>query len=391
MPKKINFTIANLDRVTCPPDGRAYVYDSKTPGLQFCKTSTGATSFYLYRRVQGRPARICLGSYPQMTIEQARDRVAELNGDIAKGVDPVEQKHAAKAAETFGGLFDRYMETHAKVHKKTWQDDQDQHDRYLESWRGRIARKITKSDVRALHTKVGTDAGPYSANRLLSLIHAVYSKTDAVGADGKNPASGVQRFPEQERERFLHPDEVPAFFKALDAEPSELIRDYIMISILVGARRSNVCAMRWEDVNLERATWTIPDTKSGNPVTLALATKAVEVLKRRKRAAKPPKEWVFPSHGVTGHLVEPKAAWANILKAAGIKDLRIHDLRRTLGSWQAAAGASLTIIGKSLGHKSTASTKIYARLHLDPVRASVQSAATALLEAREAKTEKATA
>ena len=92
-------------------------------------------------------------------------------------------------------------------------------------------------------------------------------------------------------------------------------------------------------------------------------------------------EFVFPGEGVTKHIVEPKKAWATLLKAAGIENLRIHDLRRTLGSWQARTGASLPIIGKSLNHKTHQATAIYARLDLDPVRQSVNTATAAMMEA----------
>lgn len=83
----------------------------------------------------------------------------------------------------------------------------------------------------------------------------------------------------------------------------------------------------------------------------------------------------------TGHLKEPRKGWERILERAKISDLRIHDLRRTLGSWQAKTGASLSVIGKSLNHKHTATTAIYARLDLDPVRESVETATSAILSA----------
>jgi integrase len=88
---------------------------------------------------------------------------------------------------------------------------------------------------------------------------------------------------------------------------------------------------------------------------------------------------VFPGRGRSGHVMEPKSAWKRILKRAELADLRLHDLRRTLGSWQAATGASLPIIGKSLGHNSLQATKIYAQLDLDPVRAAVTQATDAML------------
>jgi integrase len=70
-----------------------------------------------------------------------------------------------------------------------------------------------------------------------------------------------------------------------------------------------------------------------------------------------------------------------LLMRSDIGDLRIHDLRRSLGSWQAISGASLAIIGNSLGHKSADATMIYARLSLDPVRASLNTATSAMLQA----------
>ena len=89
----------------------------------------------------------------------------------------------------------------------------------------------------------------------------------------------------------------------------------------------------------------------------------------------------FPVRAGPGHLAEPKKGWQRILARAAIADLRIHDLRRTLGSWQAKQGASLAIIGKSLSHKNQNTTAIYARLDLDPVRDSVNTATTAMMAA----------
>ena len=103
--------------------------------------------------------------------------------------------------------------------------------------------------------------------------------------------------------------------------------------------------MRWDDLDLNAATWTIPDTKSGQSVTLPLVPDAMRILVSRPRDG----EFVFPSRVGNGHLVSPQKAWKSILKRAGLTDLRVHDLRRTLGRpWQAAASISLPIIGRSL-------------------------------------------
>ena len=136
--------------------------------------------------------------------------------------------------------------------------------------------------------------------------------------------------------------------------------------------------MRWQDISFDQLEWRIPMTKNGTPQIVSLSPEAMQVLQSRKLSYN--SEYVFPGNGKSGHLEEPKKGWDRILSRAGIEDLRIHDLRRTLGSWQARTGTSLAIIGKSLNHKSHASTLVYARLDLDPVRDSVNRATSVMLD-----------
>src|SRR5262249_5238136 len=152
------------------------------------------------------------------------------------------------------------------------------------------------------------------------------------------PARGIKKFREHDRDRFLQSDELPRFFAALDAEPNEHYRHLFLVALLTGVRRGNVLAMRWDQLHLDAATWTLPETKNGHPVTVVLVSEVVEILRERQaRCGASP--WVFPGRGKSGHLEEVKSAWQRILDRAGIADLRIHDLRRTLGSWQVATGA----------------------------------------------------
>ncbi len=111
---------------------------------------------------------------------------------------------------------------------------------------------------------------------------------------------------------------------------------------------------------------------------MPLVEPVIEILQARQGNDSP---FVFPGRkSESGHLMEPKRAWKRICQAAGIDGARIHDLRRTMGSWQAKTGASLPIIGKSLNHKSASTTTIYARLDLDPVRSAMEKATEAMLE-----------
>ena len=377
--RRFNFTKKALDALPVPAnEQRAYFYDVQVRGLAIAVSPAGRKTFVLYRKVNRRPERINLGLYPEMSIDQARGKAEQMNSAIAQGENPRNDQRAMKQENTLGEFFDIYLEHFAKVHKRTWKKhDVSSFNKHLARWRNLKLSAIRKIDVVNLHNAIGRNSGHYAANRVLELLSAMFNKAIEWGWKGENPATGVPAFPEKKRERFLQPEELPAFFKALAEEQNETIRDYILISLFTGARRANVQEMQWSEINFEHATWRIPLTKHGDPETVTLSPEALGILERRKASAV--RQWVFPGTGKSGHLVEPKTAWKRILDRAGIRDLRIHDLRRTLGSWQAAAGTSLQIIGKSLGHRSLKSTEVYARLNLDPVRLSVNKAVDAML------------
>jgi integrase len=374
---KLNFTKAALLKAPAAAKGkRDYYSDLKEQGLQMAVTSAGAKTFYLYKRVDGRPERILLGRFPDISVENARKAAAEAKGKIASGQNPQKERRAIRDEMTFAALFDDYMTKYSKVHKKSWKYDEREVNKFLSHWFKRKISSIDKAEIERLHAKIGKENGTTQANRLLERIRSIFNKAIDWGWDGTNPAVGIKKFKEKSRDRFLQPDELPRFFEALANEHNEAARDFFMISLLTGARKSNVLAMRWKDINFTTSTWRIEETKNGEAQTVHLPSQAIELLKERKLASDSP--WVFPSASASGHLADPKKAWQRILQAAGIEDLRIHDLRRTLGSYQAATGANGYIIGKSLGHKSQQSTAIYARLNLDPVRESVNKATDAM-------------
>lgn len=219
---------------------------------------------------------------------------------------------------------------------------------------------------------------------MLERIRAIYNKAIEWGWEGRNPALGIKKFREKSRDRFLLPEEVSRFFAALAQEENVTARDFILMALLTGARKSNVLSMRWQDISLQNEIWRIPDTKNGEPHNVPLSPQVLEILHKRKQIQKlcdQQSPYVFPGEGKEGHFADPKKPWQRLRETAGLHDLRLHDLRRTLGSWQALQGTSTAIIGKSLGHKSIQSTAVYERLTLEPVRQSVQNATEALFAA----------
>ena len=451
--RHINFTKAALNALPFPPAyRRTVVHDLKIRGLQLRVTPTGVKTFSVFRRIKGgRPERLTLGKFPAMSIEGARRAAAKINAAIEDRQNPAEIKRSLREEQTFGQLFEEYLERHSKPRKRRWQDDKSKYAKYVEKSMGsKKISSIGRSDIASMHSVITRGGHPTTANRVLALISSIFSWAISVGSAEKNPVSGIRRNPERSRDRFLHAHELPRFFRSLALEPNTTMRDFFLMCLLTGARRENVLHMQWRDISLDRAEWRIPRTKNGLPQLVTLSSPAVEVLKARHEITeinaagkgqkdksgtqleggtlefKQRNEYVFPSHRANGPIVETRKAWERLfdrdelaeirerLQQRGIElptsvdetlaralcqaralaaahhvdttdarltDLRVHDLRRTLGSWQAMLGTSLAIIGKSLNHKSVQATMIYARLEQDPVRESVERAATAILSA----------
>ena len=295
---------------------------------------------------------------------------------------------AKRQEHTLEELWEGWLEVHAKPRKRTWKDDERQWNRYLKDFHGRRLSSFRTAEIAKWHAKVGRESGHVQANRAKALLATLLNHAVRLGYLVANPCRSVPNFPEQSRERFLLPSEMKAFFDALSAA-GEPWHDFFQLALFTGARRGNVASMAWSEIDLDRMTWTIPagKTKNKRPAVIALPPPAVAILKLRLEITSG-EPWVFPSVSESGHIADPRKAWERVRKASGLTDLRMHDLRRSLGSWQAAAGASLAIIGASLGHADLKSTQVYSRLQLDTVRAAVTQATAAMIEASEAKPDK---
>ncbi|GAB0057356.1 Tyrosine recombinase XerC [Candidatus Magnetaquicoccaceae bacterium FCR-1] len=342
-------------------------------------TPNGTKTFSWCRRTNGTLERVTIGRWPELSIDEARRIATHLNASTADGENPAEQRRQRKDETTFAELFTVYLERWAKVRKRTWRDDESKFRIHLLPLHNKKISTITRSDISLIHTTIGKKQPTY-ANRVLALVSKVYNVAKEVGLwNGENPASGIRHFREASRDRFLSSEEIQRMMNALLEEPKWMVRSFFQIALLTGARRANVLAMRWEQIDTDRAVWRIPETKNGKPVIVPLVPMALDVLAQLPRES----EWVFPSASRTGHFQEPRKAWERILKRAQIDDARIHDLRRTMGSHQAITGASLPVIGKSLGHASQQATAIYARLSLDPVRIAMEKATESMLGVRQ--------
>src|SRR6185437_10028388 len=224
--RKFNFTRDRIDALPFPINGqRSYFYDLKVRGLAIGITPAGKKSFVLYRKIAGRPERIQIGPYTDLSIEQARHRAEELNAQIALGKNPGHERRTGREEMTLGELFETYVQDHAqRLAKKTWREDVRRFNLHLHSWRLRKISSIKHLDIIRLHTHISRASGPIAANRAVEMLRRVFNKGLQWGWNSENPAEAVERNPEHSRARFLDGEELPAFFRAVAEEPNETIR-----------------------------------------------------------------------------------------------------------------------------------------------------------------------
>lgn len=360
----IKFSPSSISKLK-PGTSEQFVYDDGCPGLGLRLSPKGKIRFFV--RLGSRRK-----SLSATTIDGARKQVRDLQN----------QTQALSAADdwTLQQCFDLWMEHKAKPHKRTWQRDQTRYDQYLTPLGKQKLVAISPVAVATLHNAIKADSGPYAANDTLAFLSSLYRYAERFEYSGRNPCKGIDRFPEQDRERYLQPEEFQRWHTAVLSLTVPEARDFFLLALWTGVRRESILSMRWDQLDIDAKLWRLPreKNKGKQDLIIYLSEEAVSVLTQRRAHVK--SEWVLPSRNgsTSGHYADPKASWAKVLKTSGIKDLRIHDLRRTLGSWMAEGGTSLHIIGQTLGHKSLQSTRIYARLGSGAIRSAVNAAANAM-------------
>ncbi len=395
MVEKIKLTKGDVERAQAPTDRKlTYYYFEGKPGLVLQVTKAGTKSFQVYKRInkESAPYRKTLGQYPGMHPDKAWSAaLAELSALANEGDPRPAQKEQEQIELTFGELFNEYLNKYAKEHTKTAGELEKSYDRYFrERWHWVKVSSIKRMDIQNWITNVKegvvergqrkTGDGRHTAKRNFESFRAIlnWGRTKELVKIEGDPCKGIDLYKTKARERFLQPgDEYNRFIAAVESETNPVIKHFVKLCLFTGMRCSNVMAMRWDEISWDLATWTIADSKNNDSQTVNLTIDAMALLQDIYNNFRTSDVWVLPGTGRTGHIVEPKKAWALIIKRANISDLRIHDLRRTVGSYMAIQGVDSKIIGKALGHRSIQATAVYARLTQDPVRLAMENAQAA--------------
>ncbi len=347
--------------------GRDFRWDTEVPGFGVRIYPSGEKAFVFSYRINGRKRLMRIGRCNTMTLTQARDRAKKHDVAVSDGNDPLEDRQRKRTAGTFRELASKYIEDQEAHKRKTWAKTKKQLDQHIPSgWWGRTAGSISASEITTLHSRIGKTT-PYMANRVLQTLSAMFRRARRWGFDvSENPAKGIERFREVKRKRFVTEQEFPALAQAIDAEPNVYIRAALWLYLLSGARKNELLGARWSQVDWEQRILNLPETKSGEAQTISLNKPAIAILQAIPETEGNPH--IFPGRKEGHPLSNISKAWHKIRKAAKIEDVRIHDLRRTVGSWLSRDSVDLNQIKEALRHTSISTTLTYARLGADPAR-----------------------
>ena len=351
------------------------VTDAKCSYLHCRIGKTGCKSYMLVKKIGGQCVRITIGKANEISVDFARKKAFELLEKIKNGVNPNNEKHQLSKETTFGELFEEYIERHAKRHASPGhlKNTLNINKRRFMYWKNRKISSLCMREIEQWFYAIRDSSGLFVANQALTLLRHVYNKAIQWGWDGRNPTAGIKKFQTHARERFLSPEEMDRLFSALDEEENPVYKTFFYTLLYTGQRRGNVLAMRWEDIDFTTDIWFIPKTKNGSSMRVPLVGQLVLMLKELKlQSGGSP--WVFPSPlDGSAHLGEPRNIWDRIKKRAGITDLRMHDLRRTVASYECMGGINLSVVSKTLNHKTLSATQVYARVNTSAVAQALQS------------------
>ena len=368
---------AIVKRLTPPAKGNKVTWDDEVPGFGARITAAGAKAFvYNYRtKGTGQQRRVTIGQFPSWSTSAARTKAKELRRLVDSGADPRGDLEEERSASTMADLIERFKDEYLPRRRPAT----------IKAYRGMLAKHIgphfgqfakvsdvTYSYIDALHRRVTATGSTYIANRCVAVCSKMFSLAILWGMRTDNPAKGVERNSEIKRKRYLSGDELKRLMAALASHADKQFADIIRLLLLTGARKTEVLSMRWDNLTLakDKGVWSKPGSATKQKVDhiTPLSAPAVLLLKGIERRG----DFVFPGCGATGHIVEIKKGWASLCKSAGIKGLRIHDLRHSFASQLVSSGASLPLIGALLGHSNPSTTARYSHLVDDVQRAAVE-------------------
>ena len=369
----------------------SFLWDSEVIGFGLKLNIKGRKTYVVQYVIGGRSRRYTIGPHGSpWTVETARERAKVLLGRVADGEDPQGAKILDRDAMTVAQMCELYLTEGLATRKPTSvataRADLDNHvkprigtrraaditpediDRLLlEIAEGKTARRTPTGKKRGVSRVRG---GKGAANSAISTLGAAFGFAIRRRVRPDNPVRGVRKFRERKLERFLSPAELARLGEALAAAESLGVESPFAIAairllVLTGARRNEILGLERAWIDTHNSCLRLPDSKTGAKV-IHLGEAALEVIQAIPEIVGNPH--LLPARGGTGHLKDIQSAWERIRDAAGLSDVRLHDLRHAFASLGVGNGDTLFVVGALLGHRSPQTTHRYAHLADHPLK-----------------------
>ena len=365
---KLKFTARGIAAIKPPKAGQVDYWDASIPGFVLRITYAGRKTWCVVYRHESRKRRLTLGTYPSLSLADARERAKDALQQSAHGNDPAADKQAKRKAETLGELAAEYIEKHAKKNKRSWRTDELAFKRdILPRWQHRKAASITRKEVVRLLDDIVERGAPIQANRVLEILRKAYNWAISRDIVIYNPCIGIERpVKERARDRVLTDDEIKAVWAAL-ADEDPVVAAAYKLRLLTAQRGQEVETMRIEDIDRESGWWTIPAERSKNERShrVPLSAQTVKVLDELLAGDDRREGWVFYTALRDGPMTMLWRTKRNIAERAGVSFVP-HDLRRSAASKMTGMGIPRLTVSKLLNHAEAGITKVYDRHSYDP-------------------------
>lgn len=342
----MNLTMKAID-AALPQAADVWLSDHQLPGLYVRVQPSGRKTFVIrYRNARGISRKFTVARCVDLTLAQARDKARSLFVRIREGFDPSEVKIEARNAPTVDDAAKRYMDEYARPYKKRRSADND--DRLLKKHvlpviGSKALRDVRRDDIVRIHASMRST--PSNANRTLTVASKVFALAIEWGWCEENPTRGLKRYKERKRGRILTTDEIRKLNEHLDTIDIEFAR-FIRLLLLTGCRISEIRDSLTEWIDFDAQLLKLPDSKTGERV-IPLSRSALDLLEQVRH-----RQRIYD--GPTVHY-----QWWKVRKAVGLTDVRLHDLRHTVGSIGYRSGLNLREVATLLGHRRLSTTERY--------------------------------
>ncbi len=377
---RFRFSASAIERLSCPDGTRAVeVSDADgVTGLRLAVTRSSKTFWFRFV-LAGTKGAIRLGTFPALSVADARKLALAYRAQVEQGIDPRQQEE--KIDLTFGEFAQAYL-AYSRQHKRSHADDASK----LKCWLLPAFSHLKLTVIRRRHveaylTELRKTHSPASVNRHLTLLSAMGRRAVALDYVERNWCAGIDRLKEDnKRQVALTPEQAGRLLAALEGDDNTIAASAIALLLLTGVRLREATHARVDDVHLDQRLWFLPRAKTGAR-HIHLNDAAVAILQRQASMAHG-SGWLFPGRDPAKPLGDVRSTFFRALAKAGLPPMRRHDLRHSFASLAVSAGRSLYDVQALLGHASPSMTTRYAHLDNQTLWAASQTVADVVTKAK---------